>query len=143
VSSSDLQDVKKSLLEAGFEIYRTKPTEIQIAERIRLHIMDSGIRVRLGNSYGVSFTARSQRSDFPSVDADQLFEKVRETIGKQAVERGYAEEASQTVDVKDPMDDQKVLDTWHEVVYAKPAADLDAVVEEVRWALGLDKYVTP
>jgi hypothetical protein len=143
VSSSDLQDIKKSLLEAGFEIYRTKPSEIQVAERVRLHIMDSGIRVRLGSSSAVAFTARSQRSDFPSVDADQLFAKVRDTIGKQAVERGYQEEGSQTVEVKDPMDDQKVLDTWHEVTYAKAAGDVDSIVEEVRWALGLDKYVTP
>lgn len=143
MSSSDLQDLKKSLLGAGVEIYRTQASEIQIAERVRLHIMDSGIRVRLGSAFRVAFTARSQRSDFPGVGEDQLFEKVRGTIGQKAVARGYAEESSQTVDVKDPMDEAKVLDTWHEVLYAKAAPDVDAVVEEVRWALDLDRYVTP
>lgn len=140
MSSIDLQQVKKQLIDAGLEIYRTKESELEIAERIRLHIMDSGVRVRADLS--VVFTARSQRSDFPSVAPDDLFEKVRTTIGPQAQERGYAEEASQTVDVRDPMDDAKVLDTWHEVVYVKSASELPVVVEEVRWALGLERYVS-
>lgn len=143
MSSSDLQDVKKGLLEAGFEIYRTKAAEIYVAERVRLHIMDSGIRVRLGSSFIVTFTARSQRSDFPNVEAHQLFARVRETVGPQAVERGYHEESAQTVDVKDPMDEERVLDTWHEVTYAKSTEDLASVIEEVRWALGVEKYVSP
>lgn len=138
MSSSDLQQVKKSLLEAGLEIYRTKPAEIHIAERVRLHIMDSGIRVRLADSLAVTFTARSQRSDFPSIDPGQIFEKVRSSIGAKALERGYQEEDSQTIEVKDPMDDSRVLDTWHEVTYAKIVEGSDAAVDEIRWALGIE-----
>jgi len=141
VSSIDLQQVKQQLMDAGLEIYRTKPSELEIAERVRLHIMDSGVRVR--SDLTVVFTARSQRSDFPSVAAEKLFDKVRETVGTPALERGFVEEAAQTVDVKDPMDEAKVLDVWHEVLYAKPASELSAVVEEVQWALGLDRYVSP
>lgn len=138
MSSSDLQQVKKSLLEADLEIYRTTPTEIQVAERVRLHIMDSGIRVRFTDSMAVTFSARSQRSDFPSVDPDQIFAKVRSTIGAKATERGYREEGSQTIEVKDPMDDSRVLDTWHEVTYAKPVESAEQVVDEIRWALALE-----
>ena len=138
MSSSDLQQVKKSLLEAGLEIYRTQLTEIQVAERIRLHIMDSGIRVRLSESMAVTFTARSQRSDFPSVEPGQIFEKVRATIGQQALERGYREESTQTIEVKDPMDDARVLDTWHEITYSKPVEGTDSAVDEIRWALGIE-----
>ena len=141
--SSDLHHIKKSLVDAGVEIYRTQPSEIQVAERVRLHIMDSGIRVRLAGGLGVAFTARSQRSDFPSVQPEQLFEKVRSTIGAEASGRGYSEESSQTVEVRDPMDEQRVLDTWHEVTYVKTADDLPTLIEEVRWALTLDKYVPP
>ncbi len=141
MSSHDLQQVKKQLIDAGLEVYRTKPNELEIAERVRLHIMDSGVRVR--DDLTVVFTARSQRSDFPSVDAEHLFDKVRNVVGRDALGRGYAEEASQTVDVTDPMDDAKILDVWHEVVYAKSADAVDAVVEEVRWALGIDRYVGP
>jgi hypothetical protein len=144
VSSADLKKVKEELIKAGVEIYRTRPpAEIQVAERVRLHIMDSGIRVRLGESLTVSFTARTQRSDFPTIAPDQLFARVRETVGQQAPARGYAENGSQTVEVKDPMDEQRVLDTWHEVTYAKTLESLDAALDEIRWALGIEKYVTP
>ena len=144
MSSADLKRVKEELIKAGLEIYRTRPpSEIQVAERVRLHIMDSGVRVRLGESFTVAFTARTQRSDFPTVDPEQLFARVRETVGQQASERGYGEDGSQTVEVKDPMDDAKILDTWHEVTYAKTADSLEAAIDEIRWALGIEKYVTP
>ncbi|MGE0790989.1 MAG: hypothetical protein AB7S26_35285 [Sandaracinaceae bacterium] len=141
MSGNDLQQVKQALVDAGLEIYRTTTDELEIAERVRLHIMDSGVRVRPDLS--VVFIARSQRSDFPSVNADQLFAKVRDSIGPFAMDRGYAEEGSQTVDVRDPMDANRVLDVWHEVVYVKVADDVAGVVDEVRWALNLDRYVTP
>lgn len=144
MSSAELKQVKEELVKAGVEIYRTRPpSEIQVAERIRLHIMDSGIRVRLGEGFTVLFTARTQRSDFPAVPSEQLFAKVREAVGPQAVERGFGEEGAQTVEVKDPMDDQRVLDTWHEVTYSKPTTSLASTLDEVRWALSLEKYVQP
>ncbi len=143
MSSADLKQVKEELARAGLEIYRTRPpAEIQVAERVRLHIMDSGIRVRLGEGLTVSFTARTQRSDFPSVAPEQLFAKVRETVGALASERGYAEESSQTVEVKDPMDDARVLDTWHEITYAKTLDSVDATLDEVRLALAIENDVT-
>ncbi|MBX3273601.1 MAG: hypothetical protein KF729_25280 [Sandaracinaceae bacterium] len=142
MSATDLQAVKEELVKAGLEIYRTRPAELEIAERVRLHIMDSGIRVRDG--LRVVFTARTQRSDFgASVSPDQLFERVRAAVGQRALDRGYVEEAALTVEVKDPMDEAKVLDTWHEIVYGKAAGDLNAVVEEVRWALSVDKFIAP
>ncbi|MCB9593183.1 MAG: hypothetical protein H6719_10660 [Sandaracinaceae bacterium] len=129
-------------MKAGLEIYRTKPSELEIAERVRLHIMDSGVRVR--NNLSVVFTGRTQRSDFGAgISTEQLFERVRDAIGQQAQDRGYVEEAAHLVEVKDPMDDQRVLDTWHEVVYVKEAGHVDGVVEEVRWALSVEKFVAP
>lgn len=144
MSSADLKQVKEELVKAGVEIYRTRPpSEIQVAERVRLHIMDSGVRVRVDPDLTVVFTARTQRSDFPSVAPDELFAKVRERVGQLAVERGYEEQSAQTVEVKDPMDEAKVLDTWHEVTYVKRLGTLEAALEEVRWALAIEKYVTP
>ena len=141
MSTTDLQRVKQALIDAGLEIYRTRGQEIQVAERVRLHIMDSGVRVHLQDLLTVRFTARSQRSDFPRASADDLFEKVRGSVGSAASTRGYSEALANTVEVKDPVDDQKILDVWHEVTYEKPTADVDAVVDEVRWALDLEKYV--
>ena len=143
MSRTDLQRVKQTLVAAGVEIYRTQPEELALAERVRLHIMDSGVRVRLAEELGVAFTARSQRSDFPGEEADALFRRVRETIGEAAGGRGYEEESSRTVEVKDPMNEATVLDTWHEVTYTKATESEASLLEEVRWALSLEKYVTP
>lgn len=142
-SAEQLRQLKHQLIQAGIEVYRTADHEIQVAERVRLHIMDSGIRVRLRDGWRVVFTARCQRRDFPSVDASTLFDRVREVIGQAAETRGYEEEESRTVPVTDPMDETKVLDTWHEVTYARAADDVGAIVEEIRWALQLEKYVGP
>lgn len=142
VENPDVQRVKQALVDAGVEIYRLQDEEIQVAERVRLHIMDSGVRIRCGDGVRVVFTARSQRSDFPNAQPQDLFEKVRGLIGGQAAPRGYIEAEATTVEVKDPVDHNKVLDIWHEVTYEKPA-DLDSLVEEVRWALDIDKYVSP
>ena len=142
MSVSDLQMVKQELVKAGLEIYRTKPAEIEIAERVRLHIMDSGVRVR--QDLTVVFSARTQRSDFGAgVPEDKLFELVRAAVSQDAADRGWTELTAQVVEVRDPMDDQKVLDTWHEVVYAKTATSLEIVIDEVRWALEIEKYVAP
>lgn len=143
MSGLDSAGIKRALEAAGIEIYRSKPEEIQVAERVRLHIMDSGVRVVVaGGTARVRFTARSQRSDFPHAAADELFARVRSSIGAPAGERGYTEATSSVHEVVDPVDDTKVLDVWHEVTYEKPAMEVDDLVDEVRWALGVEKYVT-
>jgi hypothetical protein len=142
VSQPDLQQVKQALLDAGLEVYRVVGDEIQIAERIRLHIMDSGVRVRIGEGIDVTFTARSQRSDFPTAAPDELFARVRASVGGSAGGRGYSESQADMVTVKDPVDDAKVLDTWHEVTYRKATSDVADAIAEVRWALEVEKYVT-
>lgn len=138
-----IQDIQQALAEAGVEIYRAESQELQIAERVRLHIMDSGVRVVLNGELVVQFTARSQRSDAPSTPSEELFRRVREEIGERAGNRGYEELGAEIVEVKDPVDEARVLDVWHEVTYRKPVATTEDAVAEVRWALGLEKYVQP
>ena len=105
--------------------------------------MDSGVRVVLNGELGVQFTARSQLSDAPSAQPAELFGRVRQEIGAKAGRRGYEELGSEIVEVKDPVDEARVLDVWHEVTYRKPLAAVDDAVVEVRWALDLEKYVRP
>lgn len=138
-----IQEIQQALADAGVEIYRTDDRELQIAERVRLHIMDSGVRLVVAGELAVQFTARTQRSDAPSAQSDELFRRVREEIGGQAGERGYEESGAEIVEVKDPVDDARVLDVWHEVTYRKNIQALDDAIAEVRWALGLEKYVQP
>ena len=114
-----------------------------MAERVRLHLMDSGVRVCAESGLNVRFTARIQRSDAPSAKPEELLRRVREALEAQATERGYEETAAESVEVKDPVDDTRVLDVWHEVTYSKAVDGVDPAVEEVSWALSLDKYVRP
>jgi len=142
VSELDVATIKRALEDAGIEVYRAGEAEIQVAERVRLHIMDSGVRIVLGDQPTVRFTARSQRSDFPNAAPDDLFARVRTSIGTPATARGFQESTHHVHEVKDPVDESKVLDVWHEVTYEKPTDAVDDLVEEVRWALGVEKYVT-
>jgi hypothetical protein len=143
-TAMDVKKLKETLVGAGIEVYRTRPSEIHIAERVRLHIMDSGIRVLVGDALRVQFTARSQRSDFPDdVSPDALFERVRRKIGTDALARGYVETGSETTAVRDPMNAERVLDVWHEITYAKDTDDPNAAIDEIRWALSLERYVPP
>ncbi len=138
-----IQDIQQALADAGVEIYRAEAKELRIAERVRLHIMDSGVRVVLNGGLVVQFTARSQRSDAPSAQSAELFRRVRQEVGEQASRRGYEELGAEIVEVKDPVDEARVLDVWHEVTYRKPLEAVDDAVAEVRWALDLEKYVQP
>ena len=138
-----IQSIQQALASAGVEIYRTDEQELQIAERIRLHIMDSGVRVVLRDGLAVQFTARTQRSDAPSAQPEELFRRVREEVGERAGNRGYREANAEVVEVKDPVDEARVLDVWHEVTYRKMIDEPAEAVREVRWALDLEKYVQP
>lgn len=141
LSAVDVESVKSALSQAGVEVYRTFPEEIYVAERIRVHLMDSSVRIRLGNKISVSFTARCQKSDFPNAPSEELFAKVRNSIGPSAGARGYAEAAHRVIEMKNPANPAQVLDTWHEVIYTKTSENVDEVVQEVRWALKIEKCV--
>ncbi len=137
----DAKQIKTELVAAGLEVYRTRADEVQVAERVRLHIMDSGVRVSVGERTHVAFTVRQQRSDFPDVLPETLIDRARREVGTIAEQRGYVETQAGSVEVKDPMDQSRVLDVWHEVTYQKPIADVAAAVDEVRWALSIERFL--
>jgi hypothetical protein len=142
VKKNDLQAVKQALMSAGVEIYRTRPGEIQVAERIRLHIMDSGIRVQLDDAAHIVFTGRSQQTDFPH-DADEThLARVRAALGVLAEGRGYTEIGCNATEVRDPSDESRLLDVWHEVSFSKGVSSIEEAVAEVTWALSVEKYVS-
>lgn len=137
------EDIKKTLQNGGIEIYQEQGEEWQIAERIRYHMMDSGVRVKkLHDGFEVAFVARSQRSDFGSVSEDILFEKVRLGISQAANEHGFLEREHHITHAYDPVDRERVLDTWYEITYVLAESNLQRLVDEVRWAVQLDKVVT-
>lgn len=137
-----LDVVRTAILDAGLEVFRTKEDTIQLAERVRSHLMDAGIQVLVKEGVStILVTVRTQRSDFPSASPDDLFAKVRAGIGHDARDRGFSEVAARPREIQDPVDDSRVLDVWYEVTFGKPIASTSVLVDDVQWALRLPKCV--
>jgi hypothetical protein len=131
--------IKRALIDAGFEIFRTRNEEIVLAERPRENlIMDSGVRLRCASSLEVRVVLRAQKADFPNDDEARLFERVR-SLASGAVDAGFVEVGTAVTRVSDPGDAERTLDTFYEITYAKPASALDEAVSELKFALGLEK----
>ena len=137
--TSNTTHIKKALVEAGFEVFRTRGEEIVLAERPRENlIMDSGVRLRLGESYEVRIVLRAQKADFPNEDELHLFDRVRK-LAEPALSDGFAEVSTAVTRVADPGDAERTLDTFYEITYSKQAGALDDALTELRFALGLEK----
>ncbi|HZF50061.1 MAG TPA: hypothetical protein VE093_15485 [Polyangiaceae bacterium] len=135
-------EMKRALIQAGFEVYATRGDVVHLADRVRENlIMDSGVFVRSA-SPAVGFIVRAQRSDFPHEGEEQLFDRAR-GLGKSALDRGYGEVKTAAREVRDPGDRARTLDTWCEVSFEKPLGDLAALMDEVRFALSFEKAVSP
>ena len=143
MSSLTLADVKRAMVGAGLEIYRASGSEVRVAERVRMHLMDSGVTVSVAQGTCVQVTVRSQRSDFPTGRADELYELVRRAVKSTAEDRGFRESAASSREITDPVDTSSVLDVWHELTFAKDVDRIDTLIEDVQWALRLPKCVTP
>lgn len=142
MSQSQKTSLEILLSEQGIEIYQTNNGLIQIAERVRLHMMDSGVRVVEGAPPSVRFIAKAQRSDFPNEDPAALFSLVETLIGKDAAAKGFSEVDRQVTEMRNPMDEADVLDVWYELVFQAETTESE-LADTVRWALALDRQVQP
>lgn len=131
--------LKKALVAEGFEIYRTAPNQVTLADRVRDNLlMDSGVAVIQGDTLAVRVVLRAQASHFPGEGADGLFSRAR-GLSKELVARGYEEVAADTVPVHDPSDRSRTLDTCYEVTYVLAVNEGAELYEELRFALTLTK----
>lgn len=130
--------LKKSLVSEGFEIYRTAPNLITLADRVRDNLlMDSGVSVCEG-PLGVRVVLRAQSSNFAGEGPDALFARAR-ALSEDLLSRGYVEVSAQAVPVADPGDRSRTIDTWYEVTYSVEVDGETALYGELRVALGLNK----
>jgi hypothetical protein len=137
------QQLKKALIAGGFEVFRTLPEEVVLAERVRENlILDSGVRVGpLGDGgVRVRLVLRAQRTDFPSDEDNALFDRVRK-LAEPAIAEGFAEVSTNLNAVKDPADPERTLDTFYEVFLSREVATLEDAMPVLKFALGLEKAV--
>lgn len=141
MTTSTPQQLKKALVASGFEVFRTLPEEVVLAERVRENlILDSGVRVAplADGSFEVRITLRAQRTDFPNDEDTVMFERAR-TLAAPAIAEGFREVSTVATPVKDPADAERVLDTFYEIVLAQQVASVDAAVPVLKFVLGLEK----
>ncbi|MBN4059082.1 hypothetical protein JYT22_00350 [Endomicrobium sp. AH-315-J14] len=134
-------EIKTALKQAGFEVYRTRPTEVHIAERVRNNlIMDSGILVE-AEGPTVVFHTRAQQADFPGDVAAELYERAA-SLGSTALELGYAESKRFVTEMPDPSNPSKTLDSWYQVKFCKRVSSLEEAMAEVGFSSKLVKVAS-
>jgi hypothetical protein len=141
--TSTPQQLKKALVASGFEVFRTLPEEVVLAERVRENlILDSGVRVApiADGKLQVRLVLRAQRADFPNEEEIALFERVRK-LAEPAVEKGFAEVSTAVTAVKDPADASRTLDTFYEVKFAQDVGTVEDAVPVIKFVLSLEKAV--
>ncbi len=143
-----IQELKRTLVAAGLEIFRTRPDAVHLAERPRDNqILDAGISVRpttidgVESGFEVRVVMRCQRSDFPREKSELLFDRVRALANETIVSRGFTEIEVREHRMADPGDSEKTLDTWFELVFSRTVTDLSVAIVDAKYALALEKYV--
>jgi hypothetical protein len=132
-------ELKKMLIEQGFEVYRTIGNRVLLAERVRDNlIMDSNVSAVAAESLMARLTVRAQLADFHGDSESQLFARAAD-VAKPAIERGYREVDRTVVPIVDPSDRARTLDTWYEISVARPVSTMQELVQELRFLLELPK----
>lgn len=133
------QELKKALISAGFEVYRTTGEDVILADRARENlILDSGVRIRASDPIEVRLVMGIRRAAFPSDDEGALFDRVRQ-LAAPLISEGFAEVSTGVAPVKDPADNERTLDTFYEVVFAKSADGFDGALPTLKLALQVAK----
>lgn len=106
-----------------------------VADRVRDNlILDSGVRVRAGETMEVRLIMGLRRGQFPNESDEQLFARLRQ-LASPAMNHGFVEAQTGTAPVNDPADSKKTLDTFFELVLVKREADRAAMLDLVRFAV--------
>ncbi|MCS6898453.1 MAG: hypothetical protein RMJ98_01560 [Myxococcales bacterium] len=135
----NLQELKKILVQAGFEVYRARGAEIQLAERPRDNlIMDAGITICLGEPLRIRLAFRAPKADFPGESDETLFHRASK-LAATPIARGFTEAERRTRHLPDPSDPSRILDTWYEVFFERAFSGVDELLAELPVLLQLDK----
>lgn len=137
-----IQELKKAILQAGFEVYRTRGLELQLAERPRDNlIMDAGVALLTGDALRLRLTVRAQKADFPGENDEALYKRASAQAAA-LLDRGFSQVEQRARPINDPGDPQKTLDTWFEVVFERLCDSVDQALTEIPPLLRLDKVAS-
>lgn len=124
-------ELKKVLVQKGFQVFRTVGSQVILAERVRDNlVMDSGVSVVCGKSLAVRVTVKAQASDYPREGEEELLARARKLIGAVAPSAANSFEEVQTavVPITDPGSPERQIDTCYEVTFERAGvteADLE------------------
>lgn len=131
--------LKKLLVSAGFQVFRTLGSQVLLADRVRDNlVMDSGVAVVLSKELSIRVTMRAQASDYPRETEKELLARARELMAS-AAKDDYSEVETAVVPIPDPSEPSKELDTYYEVTFEKRGIDADSLPAELRRLLGLKR----
>lgn len=136
------QDLKKALRDAGLEVFRVRDSEVHLAERQNVQLMEAGVRVRGGASPRVLVTARAQRNDAPARSAEDMFSAVRAAMASLLAE-GYQESSAQTRELRSVSDPDQIVDLWFEVTFERAVESIEEAVAQARKVMAHERYVRP
>ncbi len=137
-----LQELKKALTQAGFEVYRARGSEVQLAERPRDNlIMDANVSVVATEPLRVRFVVRAQKADFASDSDEALYDRAL-ALAESTRDRGFVEVERRARPLPDPGDPGRILDTWYEVVLERPVDTMAEAAAELPTLLKLEKAAT-
>ncbi len=142
MSALPIKELRRTLVDAGLEVFRVKDDEVHLAERQNLHLMEAGVRIRASEPIRVTVTARAQRSDAPGLSPDALFELVRDGV-RPLTALGFEEIAVQSRELYSVSDNNQVLDVWYEVTLGQSFETLDDAIGTTRRVLAVERYITP
>lgn len=133
-------ELKRRLRNEGFEVYRTEPGRILLAERVRDNlIMDSGVAVASKGGFAVHVMVRAQASHFPGASAESMRERAAE-LANNFESRGYQRGQVGESQVPDPSHPGRSLDTSFEISLHRSFDTLEEVFEELKVALSGTRY---
>lgn len=127
-------ELKKVLVQKGFQVFRTVGTQVILAERIRDNlVMDSGVSVVCGKRLTLRVTVKAQASDFPRESEPELLTRARLLIGGLG-QGGFDEVETAVVPITDPGSPDRQIDTCYEVTFERVGveeADLEEALKDL------------
>ncbi len=142
MSTLDVKELRRVLVEAGFLVFRVRDDEVHLAERQNVQLMEAGVRVRGGDSPAITVVIRTQRSDSPDKRASALLDVVRDRAAG-LFSAGYTEIQAVSREIRSVSDPDQVTDLWHEVTLRREISSMDEAVAQARLALATERYIVP